>query len=167
MLLLPYADYVDKYSQNVYFLISEQGVILKASTADYLKKTEDEITKFFTAKIEELELSGSSDFYNNLIEDIKEETEKLKDARDCPYINLVYSDKLRNSCLAMKKHGYTKPYENWECLERERKGFCFLIVRPEHRWKEIAANVYELARKRYPSHTKQVAELAWPIEICY
>ncbi len=44
-------DYVEKYSQNVYFLISEQGVILKATTPDYLKKADDEITKFFTAKI--------------------------------------------------------------------------------------------------------------------
>ena len=83
--------YVEKYSQNVYFLISDQGVTLKATTPDYLKKADDEINKFFTAKIEELELSGSSDFYNNLLEDIKEETDKLKDSSDCPYINLVYS----------------------------------------------------------------------------
>lgn len=44
-------DYVERFSQNVYFLISEQGIILKASTADYLKKADEEITKFFTAKI--------------------------------------------------------------------------------------------------------------------
>ena len=42
-------------------------------------------------KIQELEISGSADFYDNLIEDIKEQTDKLKDQRDCPYINLVYS----------------------------------------------------------------------------
>ena len=83
-----------------------------------MRRVDDELTKFFAAKIEELELSGSADFYNSIIEDIKEQTEKLKDQRDCPYINLVYSEKLRNSCLAMKKLGYVKPYENWECHER-------------------------------------------------
>lgn len=84
--------------------------MLKAVTLDHLKKVDDEITKFFTAKIEELELSGSISFYNNILEDIKEQTEKLRDNRDCPYINLVYSEKLRNSCMAMKKLGYNKPY---------------------------------------------------------
>lgn len=44
----------EKYSNNVYFLISEQGILLKAKTFDYLKKADNEITKFFTAKIEEL-----------------------------------------------------------------------------------------------------------------
>jgi hypothetical protein len=44
-------DYIDKFAQNVYFLISEQGITLKASTPDYLKKADEEITKFFTAKI--------------------------------------------------------------------------------------------------------------------
>jgi hypothetical protein len=33
-------DYIDKYSQNVYFLISEQGVTLKATTVDFLKKAD-------------------------------------------------------------------------------------------------------------------------------
>ena len=42
---------VEKYSNHVYFLISEQGILLKAKTIDYLKKADDEITKFFTAKI--------------------------------------------------------------------------------------------------------------------
>jgi hypothetical protein len=55
----------------VYFLISEQGITLKATSSDFLKRAEDEITKFFTARIEELELTGSADFYNNIIEYIK------------------------------------------------------------------------------------------------
>ena len=114
----PDSVYVEKYSQNVYFLISEQGIMLKAVSEEYMRRVDDELTKFFAAKIEELELSGSADFYNSIIEDIKEQTEKLKDQRHCPYINLVYSEKLRNSCLAMKKLGYVKPYENWECHER-------------------------------------------------
>ena len=52
------------------------------------------------------------------MQDIREETDKLKDNRDCPYINLVYSHKLKNSCLALKKYGYSKPYEQWEIAER-------------------------------------------------
>jgi hypothetical protein len=47
-----YEDYIERFTQNAYFLISEQGIILKATTADYLKKADDEINKFFTAKIE-------------------------------------------------------------------------------------------------------------------
>ena len=89
--LLSHLVYAEKYSKNVYFLISEQGILIKAVTKDHLRKVDEEITKFFTAKIEELELSGSAEFYNAIIDDIKEQTEKLKDARDCPYINLVYS----------------------------------------------------------------------------
>lgn len=67
----------------------------------------------------------------------------------------------------MKKLGYAKPYENWEFHERERKGFCFLIVRPEHRWKEIATNVYTLAKKREVSGQKGVPDKSWQIEISY
>jgi hypothetical protein len=44
-------DYIEQSQQNVYFLISEQGITLKATSSDYLKKVEDEINKFFTAKI--------------------------------------------------------------------------------------------------------------------
>ena len=51
MYLPPYLALTEKYSNNVYFLISEQGILLKAKTVDYLKKADDEITKFFTAKI--------------------------------------------------------------------------------------------------------------------
>lgn len=99
---------------HIYFLISDQGILLKATSNNYLKTTDEEINKFFTAKIEQLEISASSDFYEKILDDIREQTEKLKDTRDCPYINLVYSEKLKNSCLAMKKFGYSKPYENWE-----------------------------------------------------
>jgi hypothetical protein len=95
---------------HIYFLISDQGILLKATANSYLKATEEEITKFFTAKIDQLEISASSDFYEKILEDIKLQTDKLKDTRDCPYINLVYSEKLKNSCLAMKKFGYSKPY---------------------------------------------------------
>ena len=44
-------DLVEKHANNVYFLISEQGILLKATSLDYLKKADDEINKFFTAKI--------------------------------------------------------------------------------------------------------------------
>lgn len=76
---------------HIYFLISEQGILLKATSSNYLKTTDEEINKFFTAKIEQLEISASSDFYEKILDDIREQTEKLKDTRDCPYINLVYS----------------------------------------------------------------------------
>lgn len=64
--------------------------------------------------MEMLDTTASSDFYEKILEDIREETDKLKDSRDCPYINLVYSEKLKHSCLALKKFGYVKPYETWE-----------------------------------------------------
>lgn len=67
----------------------------------------------------------------------------------------------------MKKNGYSKPYENWECHERERKGFSFLIVRPEHRWKEIASNMYNLVRKREANHQKTATEISLPVDIGY
>lgn len=76
---------------HIYFLISDQGILLKATANNYLKVTEEEINKFFTAKIDQLEISASSDFYEKILEDIKLQTDKLKDTRDCPYINLVYS----------------------------------------------------------------------------
>lgn len=36
---------------HIYFLISDQGILLKATSNSYLKTTEEEINKFFTAKI--------------------------------------------------------------------------------------------------------------------
>jgi hypothetical protein len=39
---------------HIYFLISDQGILLKATSSNYLKTTEEEINKFFTAKIEQL-----------------------------------------------------------------------------------------------------------------
>lgn len=52
---------------HIYFLISDQGILLKATSNNYLKTTDEEINKFFTAKIEQLEISASSDFYENIL----------------------------------------------------------------------------------------------------
>lgn len=86
-------------------------------------------------------------------------TNKLKDNKDCPYINLVYSEKIKQSCLALRKFGYGKPYEIWEQWERDKKGFCFLIVRPDYRWREIANLIYNLIKKREQSIEKPQTEL--------
>ena len=59
---------------HIYFLISDQGILLKATSSNFLKTTDEEINKFFTAKIEQLEISASSDFYENILEDIREQT---------------------------------------------------------------------------------------------
>ena len=59
---------------HIYFLISDQGILLKAISSNFLKTTDEEINKFFTAKIEQLEISASSDFYENILEDIREQT---------------------------------------------------------------------------------------------
>ncbi len=156
-------DLREKMANHIYFLISEQGVMLKATSASFLRSAEEEIDRFFNAKIDQLEVSASADFYEHILSDIKQQTEKLRDTRDCPYINLVYSEKLKNSCLALKKFGFSRPYENWEICEREKRGFCYLIVRPEHRWKEIANNVMAIIRKREGSSQKQAQTNNWEI----
>ena len=45
--------------------------MLKATSATYLRNAEDEIDRFFNAKIEQMDLSASSDFYENIMTDIK------------------------------------------------------------------------------------------------
>ena len=67
--------------------------------------------------------------------------------------------------MAMKRFGYSKPYETWESYERQKKGFCYLIVRPEHRWKEIAGNVMSIVKKRQGERDKQ--EMGYKMQIGY
>jgi|JI9StandDraft_2_1071091.scaffolds.fasta_scaffold974941_1 hypothetical protein len=51
-------------NNNVYFLICEKGILLKAVTPEILKQSEEEVNKFFnTAKIEELDLAHPAQFY--------------------------------------------------------------------------------------------------------
>jgi hypothetical protein len=52
-------DLKEKHNNSVYFLISEQGILLKAKTAYIRDNVKEEIDKFFTAKIEQLETSQS------------------------------------------------------------------------------------------------------------
>ncbi len=47
----------------MYFLISEQGILLKATTQIIRDNVKEEIDKFFTAKIEQLEISQTPEFY--------------------------------------------------------------------------------------------------------
>lgn len=101
-------------NNNVYFLICDKGILLKAVTPEILNQSEEEVNKFFkTAKIEELDLEHTAQFYEDIVKDFKEVTSNLKDKKDCPYITLVYSDKIKQSCLALRKFGYNKPYEIW------------------------------------------------------
>jgi hypothetical protein len=72
MYALPHAVLKERYMNHIYFLISDQGILLKATSSNYLRTTEEEINKFFTAKIEQLEVTASSDFYEKILEDIRE-----------------------------------------------------------------------------------------------
>ncbi len=47
-------DLKEKHNNCVYFLISEQGVLLKATTQIIRDNVKEEIDKFFSAKIEQL-----------------------------------------------------------------------------------------------------------------
>lgn len=65
------SDLREKLANNIYFLISDQGVLLKATSSSYLRTAEEEIDRFFNAKIEQLEVAASSDFYEHILNDIK------------------------------------------------------------------------------------------------
>lgn len=56
----------------------------------------------------------------------------------------------------MKKFKYGIAYQKWEEEERNSKGFAFLIVRPEYRWKEVEAAVYDMIKKREATVVKSV-----------
>lgn len=141
--------------------------MLKAVSDSYLDNADADINKFLSAKMEQLDISVSPDFYEHISEEIKEQTDKLKDTRDCPYINLVHSQKIKQACLTLQKFNFSAPYESWEQNEREKKGFCYLIVRPEHRWKEIAGNVLALVKKRETTHPKAPLDSVWPFDAQY
>lgn len=86
-----------------------------------------------------------------LVHDIKELAKRLREKNDCPYVNLVTNEKLLNSCNILARNGYRESLEQFKRENRAHPGFCFLIVRPAHRWMDISGEV-QLLLKQYDSH---------------
>ena len=46
-----YSDLKEKFANHIYFLISDQGILLKATSGSFLKSAEEEIDRFFNARV--------------------------------------------------------------------------------------------------------------------